>query len=219
MLIILQGRVRSTRLPAKGFLPFFNQVVWERMCDIALAVRGAEQIVFATGDAPENQIAKPLVEAKGIRFFSGSEENALDRFCRVAETSTSEYIVRITCDNYLVQPEVIEGLFAAAREARADYGYVAPLSHYAGEVIRRETLLAGWRAGSYSALAREHITWDIRENAAISRVVLPEDYLALDHEHSVTLDTVDDFVRMKKLEQTMPGLRPVRCLEAVRGIR
>lgn len=219
MLIIMQGRIRSTRLPAKGFLPFFGQTVWERMCDIGLAVRGAERVVFATGDVPENQVARPLIEAKGVRFFAGSEDNALERFCRVAETSSAEFIVRMTCDNYLIQPDVIEGLCTAVRDARADYGYIAPLSHYSGEIIRRETLLASWGSGAYSNLSREHVTWDIRENAAIPRVTLPKDYLGLDHEHSVTLDTLDDFIRMKQLEQSSPELRAVRCLEAVRRIR
>jgi spore coat polysaccharide biosynthesis protein SpsF len=218
MLIIMQGRIRSTRLPAKGFLPFFGQTVWERMCDIGLAVRGAEQVVFATGNRPENQLAKSMVEAKGVRFFAGSEENTLERFCQIAEACTTEFIVRMTCDNYLIQPDVIEGLYTAVHAAKADYGNIAPLSHYGGEVIRRETLLASCRSGRYSAQSREHVTWDIREDAMLRRVVLPPDYLGLDHEHSVTLDTVEDFIRMKHLERTIPELRSVRCLEAVRRI-
>ena len=219
MLIIMQGRLRSSRLPAKGFLPFFGQTVWERMCDIGLAVHGAEQVVFASGDLPENYLAKPLIESKGVRFFTGSEENVLERFCRVAELYKAEFIVRLTCDNYLIQPEVIEGLVEAVSASNADYGYISPLSHYAGEVIRSKTLIDCWCSGSSSSLAREHVTWDIRRDPSVSKVILPSDYLGISHENSVTLDSIEDFIRMKTLERDLPELAEPRCLDAVRRIQ
>ena len=215
----MQGRVRSSRLPAKGFLPFFGQTVWERMCDIGLAIRGAEQVVFATGDLPENQLAKTLIETKGVHFYAGSEDNVLDRFCRIAENSDAEYIVRLTCDNYLIQPDVVECLVSAVSERKAEYGYIDPLSHYAGEVIRRETLLDCWRSGSYSALAREHVSWDIRHDTSVSKIIFPNDYLGLMHDRSVTLDSIEDFIRMKTLERDFPELRNTRCLESLRKIK
>lgn len=216
MLIILQGRVRSTRLPGKGFFTFFGQTIWERMCDIALAIGGAREVVFATGDLPENHLMRPLVEGRGVRFFAGNEDNVLERFCRVAATSPAEYVVRLTCDNYLIQPEVVEGLVDAVRAGAADYGHVLPLSHFAGEVIRRQTLLDCHASGTYTPQAREHVTWDIRRSTSLRQVALPADFLGLDHGYGLTLDDVDDLIRMKRLEQTCPDLRPVRCLQGLR---
>lgn len=214
----MQGRVRSTRLPGKGYFTFFGQTIWERMCDIALDVRGASEVVFATGDLPENHLVRPLVEAKGVRFFAGSEDNVLERFCGAMDGTSADYVIRITCDNYLIQPEVVEGLAEAVRRADADYGFVEPLSHYAGEVIRIATLRECWSSGAYSELAREHVTWDIRNSAQISKLALPADYLGLDHAHSLTLDTIEDLLLMKRLEATEPGLRPVRCMDSMRRI-
>lgn len=216
MIVILQGRLRSTRLPAKGFLPFHGQTVWERMCDIGMAIHGVREVVFATGDLPENHLARPLVEAKGVRFFAGSEDNVLERFCKVVETGGHDLVARITCDNYLVQPEVVEGLADAVRARDAAYGFVAPLSHFSGEIIATRALLDLWRSGTYSPESREHVTWEIRRDPRLPKVEMPADYLGLDHAHSPTLDSVDDFIRMKHLEQTHPGLKPVRCLDVVR---
>lgn len=218
MTIVLQARLRSSRLPAKGYLPFFGQTVWERMCDIALAVRGVDEVIFATGDASGNELARAMVEAKGARFFSGSEDNVLARFCCAVAHSKAGYIIRLTCDNYLAQPDVIEGLAAAARDADADYAHVAPLTHFGGEVIRLELLLDHWRSGKYSAKAAEHVTYDIRETLPCRKLALPSDYLGLDHANSPTLDSIDDFVLMKRLEEGHHGLRPVRCLSAARQI-
>lgn len=217
MIIVMQGRVRSTRLPGKGFFTFFGQTLWERACDIALAVRGVEKVVFATGDPPENQLIQPLVEAKGVDFLVGSEENVLQRFCRAIDGYGGEYLVRLTCDNYLAQPEVMERLYAATRAVHADYGYIKPLSHYAGEVIRCESLRRCF-AARHSAQAKEHVTWDLRCRPEYTKVAEPEDYMGLDHPHSLTLDTVDDLILMKQLERNAPQLKPVRCGEALRNL-
>ena len=218
MIVVMQGRVRSTRLPGKGFFTFFGQTIWERMCDIALDVRSVDEVVFATGDLPENHLIRPLVESRGVRFFAGSEDNVLERFCKALEGKDTDYVVRVTCDNYLIQPDVIEGLVAAVRAVDADYGYVEPLSHYAGEVVRFDTLRECWASGHYSLLAREHVTWDLRNSTATSKATLPPNFLNLDHDRSPTLDTIEDLVLMKRLEATEPGLRPVRCLDAVRRL-
>ena len=215
----MQGRLRSTRLPAKGFHTFFGQTIWARMCDIALAVKGSNEIYFATGDLPENQLARPLVEAQGVKFFAGSEENVLERFAQIALLSQQEYILRITCDNYLIQPEVIDGLYDAVSGARADYGYIEPLSHFAGEIIRRTVLLDHWKSQNYSAAAREHVTWDIRHNPETKTVKLPSNFMGLNHEKSLTLDNIEDFILMKKLESSNPSLKSVRCLSSCQQIQ
>lgn len=218
MIIVMQGRVRSTRLPGKGFFTFFGQTIWERMCDIACDVCGVSDVVFATGDLPENHVIKSIVESKGVRFYAGSEDNVLERFCQALEGTKATYAIRITCDNYLAQPDVIEGLASAVEKAGADYGFVEPLSHYAGEIVRISALRECWSNGQYSDLAREHVTWDIRRSTTIRSCQLPNDYLHLDHSHSLTLDTIEDLVRMKRLEVDAPDLRPVRCIDALRQV-
>jgi spore coat polysaccharide biosynthesis protein SpsF (cytidylyltransferase family) len=186
------------------------------MCDIALAVRGADEVVFATGDAPGNELARAMVEAKGVRFFIGSETDVLGRFCSLVESTRHEHIVRVTCDNYLVQPEIIEAMLAAAMSASVGYAYVRPLSHYAGEYIHRDVLLAA--SQSPSPQAREHVTWDIRAGHGSGILALPEDFCGLFHPKSPTLDSIDDFVTMKRLEMDYPGLVNPRCLSLLSTI-
>lgn len=215
MLVILQGRARSTRLPAKGFFTFFGQTIWERMCDIANEITFAEKVVFATGDRAENCLMKPLVGSKGVEFYAGSEENVLERFCGVIRLHPCEYVVRITCDNYLVQPDLIEDLYRLVRRNNADYGYISPLSHYCGEVIKSKLLLDIAEAGTPSKMSSEHVTWDIRNGSNSKIVSLGEGYRNLNHSDSLTLDSVDDFFKMKYLEKNHPDLEAVRCIAAL----
>lgn len=216
MIIVMQGRLRSTRLPGKGFFTFFGQTVWERMCDIALAVAGVDEVVFATGDVEENELMRPLVEAKGVRFYKGSEDNVLERYVEAISGYRGEYLVRLTCDNYLVQPDVLEKMIEAVRPDGCDYAYIRPLSHYGGEIVKCDALRRCYENG-YSNDAKEHVTWDIRESGRFKIKSFAPDFLGLDHAKSETLDTVDDLIKMKLLEKNFPSLAEVRCLEPLKN--
>lgn len=215
VILVLQGRVRSTRLPAKGFFSFFDQTIWERMFDIARNCSFADNVIFATGDSDTEFLATAVADAAGIECFVGSETNVYERFRECAKKYPSDYIVRITCDNYLVQPEVLEGLLDLVCRQDSDYGYVDPLSHFAGEVIRAN-LFERFRYPS--AEAQEHVTWDFRADDSVSKVVLPADYKGIDHTMRITLDNIDDFILMKRLEKHSFEFRDINCMPAIRKL-
>lgn len=215
--LVLQGRIKSSRLPCKGYLTFFNKTIWERMCDIAHAIDIPKKIVFATGDDAANTISKPVFERSKIDFFVGSESNVLKRFCDVAKKYPSKYIIRLTCDNYLLQPELVEDLYELVLRGDADYGFIRPLSHYCGEIIRSETLIEQINQESNS-LSQEHVTWGIRNSNKYKVTSLGENYKNINHSTSVTLDTVDDFIKMKTLEVAMPNLEKIKCLNEIKKI-
>jgi spore coat polysaccharide biosynthesis protein SpsF len=214
MIIVMQGRLRSTRLPGKGFFTFFGKTIWERMCDIAMSVDGVDDVIFATGDDPDNQLMRPLVESRGAKFFSGSETNVLQRYCRAIEHFKGEYLIRLTCDNYLAQPRIITALYREAKKKACDYAYIEPLTHYAGEVVKCSALRQ-CHAGSYSDQAREHVTWDIRNNPHADLCVLPAGFMGINHQMPITLDTIDDLVLLKTLESRYPELEAVSCMDGL----
>lgn len=187
------------------------------MCDIALSINIPKNIVFATGDSKENLISKPLIKSKDINFFVGSENHVLKRFIDAITQYPAKYIIRITCDNYLVQPNLVEELYQAVIKENADYGYIKPLSHYCGEIIKSEVLLEQFK-NEKDSLAREHVTWSIRASDKYKIVAFDENYRGINHGGSPTLDTVDDFVKMKLLEKAYPDLKNIRCLNAVKKI-
>ena len=217
MVIVLQGRIASERLPGKGYFTFFGETIWERMCRIARAVHGADRVIFATGSNPQNRILEPLIAAQGVQWFVGDEDNVLQRYVDATADCDDDYLVRITCDNYLVQPDMVEGVVDAVLDAGADYGYIEPLSHFAGEVVRIDALRDCLRSGP-SALAREHVTYDIRSSGSYKTVALPADFGGLDHTRRLTLDKIDDLMVLKRLEQQHPGLEALRCGEVVRRV-
>lgn len=214
-IIVLQGRVKSSRLPAKGFFSFYGETIWARMCKIANSCTFAEKVIFATGKSDDNFLAESIARDAGVEFLVGSESNVYDRFCKVSKEYPSEFIVRVTCDNYLVQPELLEAIFNLVQSQNADYGFIEPLSHYGGEIIRSK-LFDNFK--NPSKKAKEHVTWDFRNNETVSKVSLPLNFKGIDHSNSITLDNIDDFILMKKIESMSEDFRQVRCIDALQKI-
>lgn len=217
--VVMQGRVRSSRLPAKGFFTFFGQTIWERMCDVALGIEGVGEIIFVTGDLPENRIIRPLIEKKNVRFFEGSENNVLERFVKAIDASDASFVIRLTCDNYLAQPSLTSKCLEYLRKDGAQYACIGnPLSHYSGEAVCAQLLREQYYTAQYSDQAKEHVTWDIARSEGVDRIVLPSTFGGIDHQNSLTLDTVEDFVIMKNLEMNWSGLAKVECLSTLKEV-
>jgi len=219
MIVILQGRIGSNRLPAKGFLNFFDKTIWERICLIAKDISGVEKIVFATGSDKKNLVAKEYIENLGINFFVGDEDNVLSRFQEIINSSKSEYFLRLTCDNYLIQPEVIEKLFLRMKTESTDYAYVQPLSHFSGEIININFFKKFYEDTAPSEMAKEHVTYDIRNSKRVKKTIAGSNFLGIDHAKSLTLDTLEDYVHLKTIENLYPKLKDIRCIDEIKKLQ
>ncbi|MBT5492294.1 hypothetical protein HOK00_08730 [bacterium] len=218
MLIIIQGRMLSSRLPGKGFFTFFDELIINRICRIAKGISGNNTIVFATGDNEENQIILDYIKDKDIEIFVGSEDNVLERFVNVINKHKEEDIIcRLTADNYLIQPTLLDELYYKMIIDESQYAYIDPLSHYAGEIINKDILLDLYNS-EYSEYSKEHVTWDIRQNINIKKTILDKNYFNINHLDSITLDTVYDLIKMKEIENLYPNMKNVNCLEDLRGL-
>ena len=92
-----------------------------------------------------------------------------------------------------------------ALKKKIDYAYVSPLSHYAGEVVSKQL----FKKKKVSKMAKEHVTWDFRSSNKIKILKYPKNFLDLNHSKSITLDTINDLVFMKKIEKKFVGLKQV----------
>ena len=62
------------------------------------------------------------VDSLGTPCFRGSLDDVLSRYAAAAEASRADTIVRITCDCPLIDPQIIDAVIAAFREApEVDY--------------------------------------------------------------------------------------------------
>jgi len=207
-IILIQARINSTRLPGKILFNFFNEKIIDRIIKIAKKVSKNKNIFILSGNKNKNQILLNIANKNKVGIYFGEEKNVFLRFKKFSNSKVLKkynYIYRITSDNYLIQPRIIKKMIYDAFKKQIDYAFVSPLSHYAGEVVSKELV----KKKKISKMAREHVTWDFRSSNKIKILKYPKNFLDLNHSKSITLDTVNDLVFMKKIETKFKGLKKI----------
>ena len=159
---IVQARMGSSRLPGKVLAEISGQPLMRMLLTRLSRANFLDQIIVATTD---NRIDDPLclwLEKEGVDYFRGSETDVLSRFVRCAESNKADVIVRITADDPLKDPEIVDRAVKLYRNLQdVDYVSNTVMPTYPEgldvEVFSRSSLeLADKRAALLSE--REHVT-------------------------------------------------------------
>lgn len=129
ILALVQARMGSGRLPGKVLTPILGVPLLARLLDRLRRSRLVDQVVVATGNAPENEAITRFGESYGVPVHVGSEPDVLHRFTSALDRWPAEGVVRITGDCPLVDPEIVDHLVRIFRSAATPFDYVtnAPL--------------------------------------------------------------------------------------------
>ncbi|MCK4349121.1 MAG: glycosyltransferase family protein, partial [Thermoplasmatales archaeon] len=131
-------------------------------------VKLIDKIVVATTINEEDKEIIELAIAEQIEGFAGSEEDVLDRYYQVAKKCKVDIIVRITSDNPLIDPEIIDKIIKFYLDNEDDLDYVSNTidpTYPEGldvEVFSFDALEKAWKEANKKS-EREHVTpyiWD-----------------------------------------------------------
>ncbi len=119
--IVVQARMRSTRLPGKVLKHIKGKPMLWHVIERLKKVKQSDGLVIATSVNVKDREVIELAQSCGVRCFAGSEKDVLDRFSQAAKKFQFEQIVRVTGDNPLVDPEEADRLISFHSETAADY--------------------------------------------------------------------------------------------------
>ena len=176
IIVIIQARVMSERLKGKVFFNFFNETVIDRIIRIIKNTSFEKEIVIVSGNIEINKIFYEYALKHRIKIYFGSELNVLKRFKDFIKVHNykKNFILRITSDNYLIQPHILNKLVKLGVDGDYDYTYIKSLSHYAGELIKADVLL---NEKIKNREVENHVTIGIRNNQNLKKLAL-ERYFA-----------------------------------------
>tara|TARA_B100001121_G_C18649237_1_gene603219 strand:- start:61 stop:747 length:687 start_codon:yes stop_codon:yes gene_type:complete len=218
--IFIQARLRSSRLPGKILMNIYNETVLERVIRVTKKVMRQENIFLLTGDQSDPSILNNICKKYGINFFSGDEKNVLKRFCDNIKKNKikNSNIVRITADNYLIQPSILKKQIDFFRKKKLQYLHIKPLSHFGGEIVSSDLLLNQIK-NKPSKNCKEHVTWNIRKKLKIKKYALNHKFGGINHKKRITLDTIFDLEFLKKIEKRYLGLNNLDCINEIKKIK
>ena len=158
----------SSRLPGKvmmkpdGKNPIVYHVIKQlQNCKLI------DEIVIATTNLPEDDTLAHFVKDMGISLFRGSSNDVLDRYYQCAKEFSFSDIVRITSDNPLIDPTIVD--LVTSKYLEREYDYVTnsyPRTFPQGtetEVFSFRILEDVWKNAKKHS-EREHVTPYIYNN-------------------------------------------------------
>ena len=108
---IVQARFGSSRLPGKIMLRADNEnIVLDYLINQLKYSKLIEKIIIATTMNKEDDQIVEFAKKNQIEFFRGKEKDVLDRYYQCAKNFSSDNILRITSDNPLIDPTIVDDL-------------------------------------------------------------------------------------------------------------
>jgi spore coat polysaccharide biosynthesis protein SpsF len=213
ILAIVQARMGSTRLPNKAMFKIKGIPVIEHVVRRVMGSKFIDKIVVATTMNRSDDVLEKYIKAKlkGCDVFRGSEENVLERFYLCAKRYKPEIIVRITADDPLKDPEIIdEAIKLIQKDGSIDYcSNTLKPSYPEGldvEVFRFSALEKAYKEAKLDS-EKEHVTPYIWKN--------PGKFKTQNYSYKEdlskwrwTLDKTEDFEFMKAIYEEFYDKNP-----------
>ncbi len=158
---VIQAHMGSERLPGKVMLPLCGRPMIARLLYRASHPALLDEVWVAATSSPKDDELCKFLQKENFKVYRGSEDDVLSSYVETARKSEADFIVRLTGDCPLIDPDLIDDVIEAF--LKSDYDYMKPL-HEDGTIRGLDTeiftLDALMRADAMAndAPSREHVT-------------------------------------------------------------
>ena len=201
VIVIIQARIDSKRLPKKVLLPISNglssiEIIKKRL----LKSKILKNIIVAIPSNQKNLELENFLYKKKISYFKGANSNVLKRFYECAKKNKSKIIVRITADCPCIDFRIIEKGLIMLKKNKLDYVSNTLVPTYPDgldiEIFTFDALKKSFQKAN-NQYDLEHVTPYIKKNNNFVKknITNYKDY----SKFRVTLDYYEDLIKIKKI--------------------
>ncbi|KAF3362075.1 hypothetical protein PHSC3_001386 [Chlamydiales bacterium STE3] len=217
VIIIVQARMGSTRLPGKVLKEVLGKPLLTHLIERLKKSKLAKQIVIATTKLPEDDLIEQLANDQQVSIFRGSEDDVLERYLLAAREVQADVIVRITSDCPLMDPEIVDKGIGLFLSHFPQYDYVSNTLYrtyprgmdvevFSMKALETAALLAR------NPAEREHVTLYLvnhPERFSLSNFTCSQNHAF----YRWTVDTEEDFRLVSQLfEMSLPAFPTLESL-------
>ena len=155
------------------------------------------KIIIATTNLEEDNVIVDFAKKNKIEYFRGESDDVLDRYYNCAEKFSLNTIVRITSDEPLIDPTIVDQIIINFQKIGCDFASNNLIrtfpAGFDAEVFSRQALERTWREAKLPS-EREHVTPFMKKNKDIfkqfnlkSSQNIPISRLTLDREEDLKI--------------------------------
>ncbi len=215
IVIVVQARMTSSRLPGKVMLPILGESLLYRMMERLQMIRHKAQLVIAIPEEEKGGLIEREAERIGIPCFCGDLNNLLDRHYQVAKLYNADIVLKIPSDCPLIDPRIVDQVLDFYEAHEGEYDFVSnlhPATFPDGndvEIMTMDCISKVWLEATRK-LELEHTTpyiWENPEKFRIANVVWEtgKDYSM---SHRFTIDYPADYEFIKTVYEHLYPIKP-----------
>lgn len=217
LVVVVQARMGSRRLPGKVLLPLAGRPLLERMLQRLLAARFPFQLCVATSTLVEDEPIRQLCRRLAVPVVSDHPTDLLARHVAAGRALRADAVAKIPSDCPLIDPLIVDRVLGHFAARTADVDFVTnlhPPSWPDGNDVEVMSMRALELAAAEARkpFEREHTTpfiWERPERFRISNVTWGGGR-DLSKSHRFTIDYPEDFVFIARVyEELCTPERPV----------
>ena len=119
--IIVQARYSSSRFPGKILRKINNKTLFEILVLRLKKIKNVNNIIIACTNNYNDIKIIQLCQKMNLKYYSGSENNVLERFYLAAKKYKSKNIIRVTSDCPLIDPKIVNAGIKVFLKKKVDY--------------------------------------------------------------------------------------------------
>lgn len=208
ILLGIQVSLQSKRLPDKAILKIGGKETIRILIERALKSHVVDNFCLCISTLPQDEKLLQIGWDAGINSYKGHPKDVLSRFVEAAEIYKADHIVRVTGDDILLDPKIMDNMIIDHIHRKAEYTY----SSYLAKGTECEVI-------SYKAL---EMAFEMSRNQGFWRTIPPpekSEYMSnyfkddkmfkkndykppLEHHYqhvNLTMDTESDYKRLKEI--------------------
>ena len=157
-LAIVQARMGSSRLPGKVMADLSSKpLIWHILERLKLSKK-VSAIIVAIPQGVKDDVLYAYLHSIGAEVFRGDESDVLARFYQASRKYSAQTVVRVTADNPLVDPKILDETIGYFEKKRVCYVRTGGFPLGIGTEVFTSSLLEEANNRATSAYEREHVT-------------------------------------------------------------
>jgi spore coat polysaccharide biosynthesis protein SpsF len=159
---IIQARMCSTRLKGKVLHKINSEeTILSFLLKQITNCKSLKTVVVATTELDEDDVIVDFLKSYDVEIFRGNSENVLDRFYHCAKKFKFSTIVRLTADNPLIDPQIVNDSIQKYSNSDCDYLTNSIDRTFPNgtevEIFSFNALETAWKSAKKTS-EREHVT-------------------------------------------------------------
>lgn len=171
ILLLTQARLGSTRFPNKVTRKLGDSTLLGLHLSRIKKAKLITDFCLATTFESGVEVIIEIANNAGINTFQGNLNDVLDRFYQAALQYKPDYVVRVTSDCPLLDPELIDNVVKLLLDSQSDYAANVLIEEFPDgqdvEAFTFKSLEKAWKEAKLPS-DREHVTPFIKNNSDIN---------------------------------------------------